>query len=89
MPRTKFDKVEPMDWILAAILYRKLKGGFTWDELAEGANISPEHLRKLVATKHTDDWSSDIRNSVCRQLRISIHSTLSIVTDDKKGIRLS
>ena len=89
MPRTKFDKEEPIDWIMAAILYRKLKSHMSYEDLAKGANISPEHLRRLVTTKHTDDWSPDIRNSVCRQLRIGIQSTLTIVTEDKKGIRLN
>lgn len=88
MPRTKFDKEEPIDWIKAAILERKLAKHITYDELAKGTNVSPEYLRKLMGTKHTNDWSPDIRNSVCRQLRIGIQSTLSIVTEDQMGIRL-
>lgn len=89
MPRTKFDKEEPIDWIKAAILERKLHKHITYEELARGTNVSPEYLRKLVATKHTNDWSPDIRNSICRQLRIGVQSTLSLVTEDEKGIRLN
>jgi hypothetical protein len=89
MPRTKFDKEERIDWILAAILYRKMRKHVTYEELARGTNVSPEYLRKLVATKDTWDWSPDIRNSICRQLRIGVQSTLSLVTEDEKGIRLN
>lgn len=89
MPRTKFDNDPPIDWVLAAILERKLKRHMSYEELAKGTNISPEYLRKLVTSKHTNDWSPDIRNSVCRQLRIGIKSTLEMVTEDQKGMRLN
>lgn len=90
MPRTMLDEEPPIDLILAVILERKLKKHKTYSELAKGANITPQYLRKLAAEKHTNDWPPDIRNSVCRQLRIGVKSTLSMleVEENRTGVRL-
>lgn len=73
MPRTKLDppKYPPLDWLKAAILERKRVSKMGWDELAEGAGITPECLRKLVSTKPTSAWNEYVRRAVCRKLGLS------------------
>ena len=91
MPATRLGnkyskKAPPIDLLKAVILERKSALHLQYDELASAANITPEHLRKLMTTKRTEDWSPDLLKSVCKRLGIGIQTTLSLVDDD--GIRL-
>lgn len=79
-------KAPPIDVLKGIILERKMTLHLQYDELASAANITPEHLRKLMTTKRTEDWSPDLLKSVCKRLGIGIQTTLSLVDDD--GIRL-
>lgn len=89
MPRTRLDRRRdpPIDYVKAVMMERKLALHLTYDDIAKSANITPDYLRKLMATKNTDEWSSDIRKAVCRTLGIKIETTLSMVTENN-GIRL-
>ena len=91
MPKTKLSQrnTPPVDYVKACMLERKLALKLNYDEIAKGANITPDYLRKLMTTKHTDDWSPDIRKAVCKELGINIQTTISMVTEDKTGIRLN
>lgn len=77
MPRTSFDKQPQIDWLLAAILERKLKEKKDYSYLASKAHCTPDALRRMVSTKHTDDWNPEIRRSVCRALGISQKTMIS------------
>jgi len=88
MPRTKFDKDPPVDILLAVMLERKQKLGMTYESLAYKIGVSPVWLRTLFTTKHTNDWSPDIRRSVCRILHINIQTTLQMAEENQAEIRL-
>lgn len=90
MPRTKLSmrKAPPVDYLKACMLERKLALKLNYDEIAKAVGITPDYLRKLMTTKNTDDWSPDIRKSVCRELGINVQTTISMVTEDKTGMRL-
>lgn len=77
MPRTVFDKQPEIDWLLAAILERKMKTGMDWNVLAEKAHCTPAALRKMASSRHTDDWKPEIRRSVCRSLGISTKTLIT------------
>ena len=90
MPRTKLDKPKApaIDWMKAAVLERKQALGVTSEELGQGANISGAYVRKLLTTKHSDDWPPDVRKSFCKILGITVKTTL-IVTEGQNEIRIS
>lgn len=77
MPRTKFDrpKYPPIDAVRAAVLERKMSLGLTWDEIAEGSDVSGTYLRKLVH-RPSDEWNPKTRNAVCKQLGINIKTEI-------------
>jgi len=81
MPRTVFDKPPEIDWVLAAILERKMHFHYEWADIADKAHCNPDVLRKYASQKHTDDWNPDLRRSVLRALGISTKTVLSVVTD--------
>lgn len=89
MGRSKLDKEPELDIIKALILLRKQDYGFTYEDIAKKIGVHPVWLRTLMTTKHTKEWSPDILRAVCRLLRINITTTLSLVTEDKNGVRLS
>ena len=76
-----------MDLLKAVILERKMTMKMEYKDIAQAVNVAPEHLRRLMVTKRTEDWNPDIRNSVCRVLGINIKTTLSVQTED--GIQVS
>ena len=91
MGRNKFEepKYPPVDLLKAVILERKMEMKLTHEDLARCANVHPDYMRKMMTKIRTEDWSPDIRNAVCRLLRINIQTTLSLVTDDGAGIRMN
>lgn len=76
-----------IDLVKAVILERKTTLKLTYDDLGQQTNTPPSYLRKLMLEKDTIDWNPDILNAVCRRLGISIQKTLSVITEDQKGIR--
>lgn len=86
MPRTRFDRLPPIDVLKAVILERKLVHHMTYEQIAAAAGVNADHLRKLMSATPTEDWSPAIKKAVCRQLGINIQTTLSMMTDT--GIRI-
>lgn len=77
MPRTVFDEAPQIDWLLAAILERKMHYHYEWSDIAAKAHVNPDVLRKYASQKHTSDWNSEMRRSVCRALGISQRMVIS------------
>lgn len=89
MPRTKFDNEPELDIIKAMILWKKLVMKMTYADIANKVGVSPDWMRHLIIDKHTKEWSPDILRAVCRLLRINITTTISMVTEDQSGVRIS
>ena len=75
MPRTKLDRPKgpeypPLDWTMGAILCRRKQLHLTWEEVAEDIGMSGDSLRKLVATKATDEWPQYTLRQVCKRLHL-------------------
>lgn len=66
-----------IDWLKAAILERKMAKKLEWADIAAKANVSPDAFRKIVTTKHTEDWNPDIRRAVCKALGIKVKLVIS------------
>lgn len=84
MPRRKEKmKVElpPIDWTKAVILERKIQIGWNYDELADGIGCTGTYLRRLISTKHTDDWNPRIKNRVLKKLGIESKTLLTGLGD--------
>ena len=78
-PMSSINSRPQIDWLKAAVLERKMAKKMEWSEIAAKAHVTPDALRKIVTTKHSDDWNPDIRRSVCRTLGIS---TKMVITAD-------
>ncbi len=77
-------KYPPVDKLKAVILERKLVMGLSSKDLAEIANVRPDYIRKLLSSKHTDDWNPDVRNAICRHLGIEVRIAVKDLFDLSK-----
>ena len=73
MPKTLLARntKPPIDWVLAAILERKVVYGYDLKKMASIANIPYERMRKY-ATRQTSEWSADALYRICREFNIKI-----------------
>lgn len=73
MPKTLLSRTAkpPIDWVLAAILERKVVYGYDLKKMASIANIPYERMRKY-ATRQTSEWSADALYRICREFNIKI-----------------
>ena len=73
MPKTK-KELPPVDWLMGAILCRKMQMHLDLKTMAKIACVSYERMRHLIL-KSPWDWPRDIRESVCANLGISLSVT--------------
>ena len=86
MESTKSDrpKYPPVDKLKAVILERKLVMHLSTQDLGDAANVSGWYIRKLISSKHTNEWPADVRDAICQRLGISIKVTLQDLFDLSK-----
>ena len=89
MPRTKLDipKYPPIDVLKACILERKMVMHMSWDDIAAKTNTSGAAIRKMVCSKHTEEWDPNIRRKICRELGLTLETTVKVKSEDG-GLRL-
>lgn len=79
MPKTRFDKPKypPIDKLKACVLERKLVMGLGYNDLADAAGIKTDSMRHLMS-RHTDDWSPEIRKAVCRVCGLTVKTVVGV-----------
>ena len=83
MPRTKLDADPKIDWPVAALLYRKLVLGYTWEDIAEKAGMNGATLRKTVSTRPSDEWPVYVLKKALQAVGLSYKSYLENSPEDK------
>ena len=78
MPRLKVTppKYPPVDKLKAVMLERKLVMKLDYKAMADAAHCTPEHMRKLMTTKHTEDWPPEVRRSICRMMGLNVKTII-------------
>ena len=89
MPRTNLGKKppedEPVDWNIAAILYRKKRLKLEWADIAEMAGMSPDVLRNLVSRKiDSNEWPVYTLKKVLMVLGLEYRAYLVGSPEEKK-----
>ena len=64
-------KEPPIDWLLAAILERKVVHGYDWKKMSEIGGCSYEYMRHLARTP-TRDWPYNVLMNICKEFNISL-----------------
>lgn len=82
MKKRSQKKDPPIDYLKGVILERKLVKHLTYEEIAKEINVNQDYLRKLVSTKNTEDWSSEIREAICKTLGIELSTIISKISRD-------
>ena len=80
MPKTRIGekyskKPPPIDWLLAAILERKIAYGYDLKKLARVADVSYDYMRKII-TRPTKEWPVGALTNVCRAFGIKMIPTV-------------
>lgn len=86
MPKTKLDKFskredQPIDWLWAAVLERKMVKNYDLKTLAKLVGISYEYMRLLIR-KSPWDWPCAIRVNVCNALGLKIELNPTNITEE-------
>ena len=61
---------DPIDWDLAAILYRKYSRHLGWGDIAKEVGVTEAALRSMAFRKPPRDWPHDVRENTFRYLDI-------------------
>lgn len=77
-------KYPPIDKLKAAILERKMVMHLSSQDLGDAANVSGWYIRKILSTKHTDDWNPDVRKAICEYLGLNVKVVLEDLFDLSK-----
>ena len=77
-------KYPPIDKLKAAILERKMVMHLSSQDLGDAANVSGWYIRKILSTKHTDDWNPDVRKAICDYLGLNVKVVLEDMFDLSK-----
>lgn len=80
-------KFPPLDILKGCILQRKLSMGFTYQDLADAANTSPDYVRKLVSETMTREWNREMLNSICELLGLKVEMKMYDLNNiNEKGL---
>ena len=64
-------KSQPIDWLWAAILERKVANGYDLKHMAKIAGVSYDYMRRLINTP-TRDWPYGALDNVCKEFGIKM-----------------
>ena len=73
MPKIK-KEFPPIDWLMGAVLCRKVQMRLNLKQMAKIACISYERMRHMILESPWD-WPRDIRERVCKSLGINLTIT--------------
>lgn len=75
MPKTRLSRYSsrtpPIDWLLAAILERKVANGYDLKKMANIAGVSYDYMRRLINTPPRD-WPYGALDNVCKEFGIKM-----------------
>lgn len=80
-------EVQEIDWVKAAIYERKNALNLNWADIESKAHVGSTYMRKLMSTKHTNNWDADVRKAVCDILGIEIKTVLTIAADNELELK--
>ena len=86
MPKSKLAtsakkaQMPPIDWLLAAVLERKMVYGYDLKEMAKVAGISYETMRHYIKVSPWQ-WAEKARNRVCEHFGIELVQTARFAPD--------
>lgn len=76
----------PIDWLMAAILERKMVYKVDLKQMAEIAGVSYESMRRMI-TISPWEWSADARTRVCKEFGLKPIQTVQPAPDETWGLR--
>ena len=87
MPRSKLatsakKQMPPIDWLLAAVLERKMVYGYDLKKMAQVAGISYETMRHYIKVSPWK-WTEKARNRVCDEFGIELVQTARFAPDSE------
>lgn len=76
----------PIDWLMAAVLERKMVLGYSLKKMADVAGISYETMRRYIGTSPWN-WGNDTRDKICKEFGIRPIRTVQFAPPEDWGFR--
>ena len=84
MAKVERPKYPPVDKLKAAVLERKLVMHLSSEDLGNAAHVSGWDIRKMLSSKHSDDWNPEVRKAICEYLGLNVKVVLEDMFDLSK-----
>ena len=84
MAKAERPKYPPVDKLKAAVLERKLVMHLSSEDLGNAAHVSGWYIRKMLSSKHSDDWNPEVRKAICEYLGLNVKVVLEDMFDLSK-----
>ena len=88
MPKSKLAtaaakrQMPPIDWLLAAVLERKMVYGYDLKQMAKVAGISYETMRHYIKVSPWQ-WAEKARTNICNEFGIELVQTARFAPDSE------